>query len=174
MKIYLGTDHGGFALKETIKAFLLEKGLPAGRQGYEVVDCGANTYEKSDDYPTFIAKVGEAVSKNPTERGIIFGGSGQAEAMLANKYKNVRCALFYCPHVAPRPVDVNGRKSDDPYEMIRLTREHNDANVLSLGERFLTDDEAKKAVEIWLATPFSNEERHARRIKEISEIEGEI
>ncbi len=167
MKVYLGTDHAGFELKEKIKKYLTE-------EGYTVEDCGAYTFDKEDDYPDFISKVGEAISKNPTDRGIVFGGSGQAEAMVANKYKNVRAALFYAPRIAPHAVDANGRSSDDPFEMIRLTREHNDSNILSLGARLLTDEEAIQAVTQWLTTPFPGDARHIRRINKIKEIEQKI
>ncbi|MGH7246363.1 MAG: RpiB/LacA/LacB family sugar-phosphate isomerase [Candidatus Levyibacteriota bacterium] len=164
MKVYLGTDHAGFALKEVIKKHLEEK-------GYDVIDCGSYAFDKDDDYPDFISKVGEEISKSPEDRGIVFGGSGQAEAMLANKYKNVRAALFYAPRIPQEAADVTGRKSTDEYEMIRLTREHNDSNVLSLGARLLTEEEAIQAVDMWLATPFTNDSRHVRRIAKIAAIE---
>lgn len=167
MKVYLATDHVGFELKEKIKKFLTE-------EGYEVGDCGAFEYNPDDDYPDFISKAAEAVSNDLSSRAIIFGGSGQAEAMVANKYKGVRCALFYSPVVPARAADITGRKSDDPFEMIRLTREHNDANILSLGVRFLTDEDALKAVKMWLSAPFTEEERHVRRIEKIKKIEAGI
>lgn len=167
MNIYLATDHAGFPLKEAIKAFLLEK-------GFAVEDCGAYTFDASDDYPDFIAKAAHAVAKDVDARAIIFGGSGQAEAMTANKYPGVRAALFYSPVLPKSAADVAGRMSSDPYEMIRLTREHNDANVLSLGARFLTEEEAKQAVTMWLDTAFSHDARHERRIGKIAEIEKTI
>src|SRR5574342_352342 len=123
MKVYLATDHAGFEFKEQIKTFLQEK-------GWDVEDCGAFEYDKDDDYPDFISKAAEAVAKDPNARGIIFGGSGQGEAMLANKFKNVRCNLFYAPAIPNQAADITGRTSSDPYEMLRLTREHNDANML--------------------------------------------
>lgn len=168
MIIYLGTDHAGFDLKEKVKAFLLEK-------GYSVNDCGARTFDNNDDYPDFISLAAQGVAKNPTEdKAIIFGGSGQAEAMVANKYPGIRCALFYAPRIPPHPADANGRISTDPFEMIRLTREHNDANILSLGARLLTDKEALQAVEMWLETPFSQDPRHIRRIEKIKKIEKNL
>ena len=168
MKIYLGTDHAGFELKEKIKSYLLEK-------NFDVEDCGAFELNKDDDYPDYISKVGEAVSRDPeNSRGIIFGGSGQAEMMLANKFKGIRCALFYSANAPVRPADVTGRISNDPYEMIRLTREHNNANMLSIGVRFVTDEEAIGVVKLWLETPFSGNERHVRRINKIKEIEGSL
>lgn len=167
MKVYVGTDHAGFGLKEKIKAFLLEK-------GYDVTDCGAFAFDKNDDYPDFIGKAAEAVSAHSESRGIVFGGSGQGEAMVANKYQGVRCALFYTPAIPPGATDVSGTKSTDPFEMLRLTREHNNANVLSLGARFLTEEEAKKAVITFLEGAYSAEERHQRRIDKIAEIEKNV
>ena len=163
--MYLATDHAGFELKEKVKSFLLGK-------NFEVEDCGAFEFNKDDDYPDFIAKAAEAVSKNPQNaKAIIFGSSGQGEAMVANKFRNVRCAVFYAPVVPAHNVDISGRTSQDPFEMIRLTREHNDANILSLGAKILTEEDALKAVELWLKAPFTNEERHKRRIDKIKEIE---
>jgi ribose 5-phosphate isomerase B len=166
MKIYLGADHAGFELKEKIKAFLSEK-------GYDTKDCGAFEFNKDDDYPDFISKVSEKVSSDPeNSRGIIFGGSGQAEAMLANKFRNIRCALFYSPAIPTSTIDAVGTQSVDPFEIIKLTRTHNDANILSLGARFLKQEEAINAVNLWLEAPFSNAERHIRRINKIKEIEN--
>lgn len=167
MKIYLATDHAGFEMKEKIKAFLLEK-------NFDVEDCGAFTFDPADDYPDFISLAAEKISAHPEDRAIIFGGSGQAEQMVANKYPGVRCALFYAPRIPVHSADVSGRMSTDPYEMIRLTREHNDANILSLGARLLTDEEAMHAVALWLATPFSNDPRHVRRIQKMADIEKTI
>lgn len=165
MKIYLATDHAGFELKEKVKEFLK-------KEGYEVEDMGAYKFDPQDDYPDFISKAAEAVSKDPDHsRGIIFGGSGQAEMMVANKFKEVRCALFYAAVVPVRAADITGRMSTDPYEMIRLTREHNNANMLSIGVRFITDEQALKVAKLWLDKPFSGHERHVRRIEKIKKIE---
>lgn len=162
MKVYLGTDHAGFELKEKVKKFLQ-------KQGYDVTDCGAFSFDKEDDYPDFIGKAAEAVSKDPeNSKGIIFGGSGQGEAIVANKYKNIRAVVFYAPAVPPGSTDADGRTSQDPFEMLRLTREHNNANVLSLSARFLKEEDVFKAVKLWLETPFPGEERHKRRIDKIS------
>ena len=144
-KIFLGTDHAGFKLKEEIKAYLL-------KQHYEVEDKGAYSFDKNDDYPDFIKKVAKEVSKKPDEfRGIIFGASGQGEAITSNRFKGVRAALYY-----------GGSK-----EIIILSRTHNNANILSLGAKFLSSEEAVKAVKLWLNTDFSSEERHIRRIKKL-------
>jgi ribose 5-phosphate isomerase B len=149
MKIYFATDHAGFELKEKLVAFVRDT------LEHEVIDCGAYTLVEGDDYPLYIKKVGEAVSQNPNEvRAIILGGSGQGEAMVANKYASVRATVYY----------------GGPREIITLSREHNNANVLSLGARFVTEDEAKEVVSLWLSTPFSGDERHVRRIAEIDEI----
>ena len=168
MQVYLASDHTGLELKKTIHQYLTEL-------GYEVEDCGAFDYDKDDDYPDFISKAAEAVSKDPeNNKAIIFGGSGQAEMMLANKYKGVRTALFYAPAIPTQAADITGRMSEDPYEIVKLTRQHNNANILSLGIRFLTEDQAKQAVKIWLETSFPGEERHVRRINKIAKIENSL
>ena len=145
MTIYLATDHAGFELKEKIKKFLIDG-------GYKVKDFGAFKLDSDDDYPDFIHKAAKAVSKKSSDSlGIILGGSGQGEAMVANRYKRVRATVYY-----------GGEK-----EIIRLSREHNNANVLSLGARFLSEKEAIAAVSLWLKTPFTRKERHQRRIEKI-------
>lgn len=165
MKVYLAADHAGFELKEKVKKFLVSG-------SYQIEDCGASSLDPNDDYPNFISKAAAAVSTDPeNSRGIIFGGSGQAEAMVANKFKGVRCALFYAPVAPHGAADITGRKSTDPFEMIRLTKEHNNANMLSIGARFITEEEANLAAKLWLDTDFKNEERHVRRINKIKEIE---
>ncbi len=149
MKVYLATDHAGFELKTKVKEFLQKEGI-------EVEDLGAHTLDPEDDYPDFISKAAEAVSKDSSSKAIILGGSGQGEAIVANKFPNVRAAVYY------------GGQSKMP----KITREHNDSNVLSLGARFLTEEEAREAVKLFLDTPFSNEERHSRRIQKIKQIES--
>ncbi len=144
MKVFLGSDHAGFELKSKLSVFLKEL-------GYEVEDFGAHLYEPLDDYPDFIRPVAEAVAKNPETRGIILGGSGQGEAIVANRVPGVRTAVYYGGAV----------------DIAVLSREHNDANILSLGARFVEEREAKEVVRIWLETPFSGDERHVRRIKKI-------
>ena len=145
--IYLATDHAGFELKEKVKKFLI-------KEGYEIEDFGANTFDPEDDYPDFISKAAQAISKDPESRAIIFGGSGQGEAIVANKFPNVRAAVYY----------------GNLQQMPALTRQHNDSNILSLGARFLMEEEAIEAVKLFLETPFSNESRHIRRIKKISKL----
>ena len=162
MKIYIGSDHVGYKFKEELKKYLSELDL-----GYEVEDKGAFKYDKDDDYPDFIKPVAEAVAGNPESKGIIIGGSGQGEAICANKTKGIRAVVFYGPKEAVASVDVLGRESTDPFELVKLVREHNNANILSLGLRFQTLDEAKFAVELFLSTKFPGDERHIRRINKI-------
>lgn len=162
MKVYLGTDHTGLQLKDSVKIFLQ-------KEGYQVEDCGAYEFDKDDDYPDFIGKAAQGVSENKDALGVIFGGSGQGEQMAANKYKGVRCALFYAQAVPAQAVDISGKISSDPFEIVKLTRQHNHANMLSLGVRFLTEEDAKKAIKIFLKTPISTEERHVRRVEKIEE-----
>lgn len=167
MKIYLASDHAGYEFKEHIKKFLTKK-------SYDVTDCGPFEFDKNDDYPDFVSKAAEAVSMDPKNSvGILCANTGQAEAMLANKYKDVRCALFYAPAVAVGAVDVTGRKSTNPLEIINLAREHNDANMLSLSGKFMDLKTAEKAIELFLNTPFPADERHVRRIEKIKAIEEE-
>jgi ribose 5-phosphate isomerase B len=166
MKIYLATDHTGVALKNSVKEFL-------EKEGYTVEDCGAFGIDKNDDYPDWISKAAQKVSENPNDRGIIFGGSGQGEAMVANKFKNVRCALFYTPALPTHPVNIEGDKSTDPFEILKLSRDHNQANMLSIGFRFVKEEDVFKAIKIWLERPDPTEERHLRRIEKIRKIEEE-
>ena len=144
MKIYIGSDHAGFEMKRQLIPFLSEN-------GFDPVDCGPKEYVPDDDYPDYISIVAERVSKESTSMGIVIGYSGQGEAMVANRFSKVRCAVFY-----------GGSK-----HVLTLSREHNDANILSLGSNFITSKEAKDAVLLWLGTKFSGEERHERRIKKI-------
>jgi len=152
--VYLGADHAGYQLKEKLKVFLAEK-------GYEVKDFGAFAFDPDDDYPDFIRLVAEAVAQNPNEtRGVVLGGSGQGEAMVCNRYKSVRAAVYYgSPSVALA-------KKGGNLDIIKLSREHNNANVLAIGARFISEEEARSAVELWLTTPFGGG-RHERRIEKI-------
>jgi len=145
MKIFVGTDHAGFELKEHLVSWLKDN-------SYEVEDMGAHNLDPEDDYPDFVGLVARAVSENPeNHKGIVLGGSGQGEAIVCNRYKDVRAAVFYGGNL----------------EIVKLSRGHNNANVLSLGARFLGKEEAEKALKLWLETSFGNEERHARRISKI-------
>ncbi len=160
MKIYIGTDHAGFELKEKLKPFLESL-------GHEVEDKGALTFNADDDYPDFIRPVAEAVASDQNSKGIILGGSGQGEAITANRITGVRAAVFYGPITPVGAVDVSGRASEDMFEIVKLSRLHNNANILSIGFRFASEDDIKKAIEIWLSTDFRGEERHVRRIIKI-------
>lgn len=162
MKIYIGSDHTGYEIKEKLKVYLKDLDL-----GYEVLDMGAHGYDANDDYPDFITPVAKEVAEGPeneVRRGIVLGGSGQGEAMCANRVKGVRAAVFYGKVLPQDSVDIKGGKSNDPFEIVLLERKHNDANILSLGVRFLSFDEIKFAIELFLKTEFREEERHKRRI----------
>lgn len=184
MNIFIASDHAGFELKY----FLIET---LSNVGHTVIDCGAYAEHDGDDYPPFIGKAARAVSEaeairaaddegsslsaDPYQDGarggaagnsdqsknqtmaIVIGGSGTGEAIVANKYPHVRCAICY--------------GGDSAFEIVRLSREHNNANVLSLGARFLAHDQALELVLEWIGTPFSGDERHVRRIHEIDIIE---
>ena len=145
--IYVGADHAGFQLKEEIKEYL-------GELGMEVEDLGAYEVNPDDDYPDYVFPVAEKVALTPDARGIIFGGSGQGEDMVADKVKGIRSAVYY----------------GGPLDIVKLSRQHNDANILSLGARFINLNQAKEAVKLWLDTEFEGG-RHERRIQKISEIE---
>ena len=167
MTIFIATDHAGFELKEKIKHELLAK-------GYQVEDCGAFKYNPDDDYPDTISKAAEKISTSPSDKAIIFGSSGQGEAIVANKFSNVRAVVFYGPYIPQHTIDVSGKTSDDPFEVVRLARVHNDANVLSLGAHILSIEDASRAIDVFLQTDFSNEQRHARRIEKISLLENHV
>ena len=143
MKIHIATDHAGLELKNIIRDYLISK-------GHEVTDHGAHEYDALDDYPDYIFPCAKAVASDLESRGIILGGSGQGEAMAANRVKGVRAAVFY-----------NG-----PAEIVKLSREHNNANILSLGARFMTEDESYGVIEMWLDESFGGG-RHQRRIDKL-------
>jgi ribose 5-phosphate isomerase B len=163
MKIAITTDHAGFEALKELKTYLESL-------GHECMDYGPTVFDAEDDYPEFMFPAARAVAAGECERGVIMGGSGQGEAMAANRIAGVRAALFYGPVTAKAAVDADGTLSDDPYEIVKLSRQHNDANVLSLSGRFLTLDEMKTALKLWLETPFSGAERHARRIRKLDEV----
>lgn len=147
MKIFLATDHAGFEHKEALKRHLTDI-------GYEVHDCGAEKLVPEDDYVPHITMAARSISADPTQMAVIFGASGQGEAIAANRFPGVRAAVYY----------------GGPRDIIELSRKHNDANVLSIGARFISIQEMISAVDFWLATEFSNETRHARRNKEIDSL----
>lgn len=157
MKVFLAGDHAGFRLKSA----LLEQ-LPL--LGHDVEDLGPTELDPSDDYPDFVTPLAHAVAQNPGSFGIVCAGSGQGEAMCANRITGVRAAVFYGKMPVATALDNEGAHSEDGFDAVRLPRRHNDANVLSIGARFVSPMDAEEAVRIFLATEFSNDERHARRI----------
>lgn len=149
MKIYFASDHAGYELKNALMEMVSDE------LGLAVEDCGAYEYDETDDYPDFVKVAAGAVSSDPEESlAIILGGSGQGEAIVANRFPNVRAAVYY----------------GGPLDIVTLSREHNDANVLSLGARFITEEEAREALRLWLDTPFSGDERHDRRLEKIDNL----
>ena len=144
MKIFIGSDHAGYELKEKIQTYLKEL-------GHETEDMGAFEYEADDDFPDFIKPVAQAVANNNESMGVILGGSGQGEAMCANKVPGIRATVYYGGNLY----------------IIKLARDHNNANILSLGARFITEEEAKNAVKGFLDLKFSGDQRHVRRIEKM-------
>ena len=143
MKIYIAADHAGFNLKNYLKKQLLA-------DGYDIEDCGAFNFDPLDDYPDFIIPAAEKVANQPNSKGIIIGGSGQGEAMAANRIQGVRAAVYY----------------DGPIDIVKLSRLHNNANILSLGARFLSVERATEILTIWLTEKFEGE-RHENRINKL-------
>ena len=160
MKIALASDHAGFEISKELEEYLEEL-------GHEIHNFGPKKFNPQDDYPDFIMPAAKAVSDGECNAGVVLGGSGQGEAMAANRFRGVRCAVFYGPAVAKSPVDIEGDISHDPHEIVRLERQHNGANMLSIAVRFVSLEEMKRVIKIWLDTAFSNEERHLRRINKL-------
>ena len=144
MKIFLATDHAGFELKNHISNYLINN-------NYLVEDCGAFEYDGADDYPDFIIPAARKVADNENYRGVIFGGSGQGEAMAANRINGIRAAVYY----------------DGPIDIVKLSRILNDANILSLGARFISKEKAVEVLELWLNEPFEGG-RHKSRINKLN------
>ena len=143
VRIVLATDHAGFELKESVKKYLLNL-------NYDVKDFGAFEYDSTDDYPDFINPAAKFISENDNTIGIIFGGSGQGEAMAANRFKGIRAAVFY----------------GGPDKIIELSRLHNDANILSFGSRFIEPEDAIDLIKKWLKIEFEGG-RHQQRIAKL-------
>ncbi|MFA6300751.1 MAG: RpiB/LacA/LacB family sugar-phosphate isomerase [Candidatus Paceibacterota bacterium] len=158
MRIYIGTDHAGYVLKEKLVSVLKI-------QGHEVIDEGAYSYNEGDDYPDFCSKVARAVSSDIHDstrvRGIILGGSGEGEAITANRFPYVRAVVYYGKST-PVVEDESG--------ILARSRAHNDANVLSLGARYFTEESMMEVVNYWLGAKFSGDERHVRRLKKIDDL----
>lgn len=157
MKVFFAADHAGLRMK----AVLLEQIALAG---YEVEDLGAFSLDPEDDYPDVVTPFAQRIRETSGAMGIVCAGSGQGEAMCANRVSGIRAAVFYAPVSATEALDREGARSQDGYDIVRLARKHNDANVLSIGARFVSLEQAHEAVRIFLTTPFSEDERHARRI----------
>jgi ribose 5-phosphate isomerase B len=151
VRVYLGSDHAGFELKAALVAWL-------GTAGHEAVDCGPATYVADDDYPVYVMRAAKSVADDPGSLGIVIGGSGNGEAIASNKVPGIRAALCWSAETA------------------QLAREHNNANVLSLGARQYSLDDALGLAKIFVATPFSGDPRHVRRLGEIADFEktGEL
>ncbi len=171
MKIYFAADHAGLDLKSALMVYLQElstAGIP-----YEAQDCGAFEFDKADDYPDFIGRAAQLLADDVRQgldsRAVVIGASGQGEAMAANRFPGVRCALYYG---APRVMqtDMSGHELD----MLASSRAHNNANALSLGARFLSVEEAQAALKAWLSAPWSGEERHARRVQKLDALPGNL
>jgi ribose 5-phosphate isomerase B len=144
MTVYLASDHAGFELKATLIEYLRSLGQQAE-------DLGPHEFAPTDDYPDYIAPLAKRIAAEPGSFGIAIGGSGEGEAMSANRIAGARAAEYY----------------GGDLQIVRLAREHNDANILSLGARFLTESDAQEAARVFLATPFSGDERHIRRIEKL-------
>ena len=145
MKIFLAADHAGFELKEFLSNHLIQL-------AFNVEDCGAYAMDSTDDYPDFIIPAARKVASDPDSRGIIMGGSGQGEAIAANRIKGVRAAVYY----------------DGPIDIVKLSRSHNNANILSLGARFISNEKTVEVVKMWVNEPFEGG-RHQKRIDKLDE-----
>lgn len=150
MKIHIASDHAGYEMKNFLKYSLLD-------MGHTVTDHGPQEYIPEDDYPDFIIPCAEAVIADHQSLGVVVGGSGEGEQISANKVEGIRAIEYY------------GKDLD----IVKFGRDHNDANVISLGQRFMTNDEALEAVLLFIETPFSNEDRHIRRIEKVEKYEDQ-
>lgn len=148
MRVYLGSDHAGYELKAHLAGWLAER-------GHEALDCGPLEFDSEDDYPPYVLRAAALAAETPGSIGIVIGGSGNGEVIAANKVRGVRAALVWSEEIA------------------RLAREHNDANVMSIGARMHPVDAAARFVEIFLATRYAAAERHDRRLAMISEYEAD-
>lgn len=157
LKLFFAADHAGFDLKN---ALLQQMKLA----GYEVEDIGAHKLDMEDDYPDFVTLCAKKVAAAPGSFGVIIGGSGQGEAMAANRVSGIRAAVFYGEMKATLSLEAEGGQSEDGFDPVRLARRHNNANMLAIGARFVSGSEAAQALRIFLDTEFSARERHSRRL----------
>lgn len=165
LTILIASDHAGFELKQELILFLRDL-------GYEVKDFGAHEFAAEDDYPDFIVPLARDISESGgMKTGIVIGGSGQGEAMVANRFRHVRAMVFNGQYRSADEKAGENFVRATPLE-VKTAREHNDANVLSLGARFISEADAKEAVKTFLTTPFSEDERHIRRLKKIDAAES--
>ena len=149
MKLIVASDHAGFELKNKIKDYLIA-------EGFQVEDIGANVLDSDDDYPEIMVSAAMTMLRDTENmKAIIFGKSGQGEAMVINRFPGIRAVVYYAKNL----------------EIISLSRQHNDANVLSIGAGFVNEEDAKEAVKLWISTPFSKEKRHVRRIDQMDNIQ---
>lgn len=162
MTIALAADHAGYEQVKELQSWLESL-------GHSCKSFGSTSFQPDDDYPDFVKPAAAAIASGQCERGIVVGGSGQGEAMAANRFAGVRCAVFYGPAVPRMVVDADGRTSHDPFEVLRLSRQHNNANMLSLAARFVSLENMKDVIKLWLDTPFSGDDRHKRRIAKLDE-----
>ncbi len=157
MKVYFAADHAGFNMKNALVEHVRTL-------GYEVVDLGARELDPEDDYPDHALALARAVAGDEGSRGILACGTGEGEAMAANRVNGIRASVFYGPRRATEALNIEGEHSKDGFDIVRLARRHNNANVLAIGARFVSGTEADEAVRLFLETPFSDSPRHARRL----------
>ena len=157
MKIFFASDHAGFELKAHLIEFV--RAL-----GHEAEDCGPQTFNEEDDFADFVIPMAKKVAAENGAFGVCVGASGQGEAMAANRVKGIRAAVYYGPAAIPQ-TDAVGNVMD----ILTSTRAHNDANILSIGARFVASEDVERALREWLSTPFSGDERHVRRLKKLDD-----
>ncbi len=157
MKVYFAADHAGYNLKNALVEHVRTL-------GYDVEDLGAHELNSADDYPDYALTLAKRLVADEGSCGILACGTGEGEAMAANRISGIRASVFYGPRRAAEALNVEGEHSKDGFDIVRLARKHNNANILAIGARFVSPPEADEAVRIFLETPFSSDPRHARRL----------